>query len=135
MSKRITEPIRKTILKKGNRGAAIEVPICARISDRHSLACVPGDPGTARLLFGFHRDRMRRVVDDEHHKPVTDISAHAKALELPADFTAYDKRPWRCLRDVVAQAQFRAEEIRAQADCRAFDIDRAMSGLVVCPFS
>ena len=131
MSKPVTEPFRKTILKP-RHGAAIEAPIAARISDDRSLACVPADPG-CRSLFHFHRDKLRRVVDDENRKPA-DSTTHARPLDLPADFTAYDKRPWRCLRDVAAFSEFKAEEIRAHAEGRAFDIDRAMSALVVCPF-
>ena len=133
MSKPVTEPFRKTILKR-RHGAAMEAPIAARISDGLSLACVPADPG-GRSLFHFHHGKLRRVRDDENMKPTTDSTTHAKPLELPAALSAYDKRPWRCLRDVAAQAHFRAEEIRAQAEGRAFDIDRAMSALVVCPFA
>ena len=131
MSKPVTQPFRKTILKR-RHGASMEAPIAARISDCRSLACVPADPG-CRSLFHFQRDKLRKVVDDENKKPV-DSTSHAEPLDLPADFSAYDKRPWRCLRDVAAFAQFRAEEIRAHAEGRAFDIDRAMSALVVCPF-
>ena len=35
---------------------------------------------------------------------------HAKVLDLPSEASAYGKRPWRCLRDVVAAAEFTAEE-------------------------
>ena len=57
-----------------------------------------------------------------------------KILELPTNASAYNKRPWRCFRDVVAAGHFKAEALRAQAENRASDIDRAMCGLVVCPF-
>ena len=62
-------------------------------------------------------------------------ATHANVLELPTVASVYDKRPWRCLRDVVAAGHFKAEELRAQAEGRAVDIDRAMCGMVVCPFA
>ena len=132
MSKPITEPLRKTFLKR--RGGAVEAPICAHISNGRSLACVPSDPGS-RSLFHFHVGRLRSVVDDENRQPTIDAATHAKPLHLPTDLSAYNKRPWRCLRDIVAHAHFRAEGIRARTEGRAFDIDRAMSGFDVCPFS
>ena len=64
----------------------------------------------------------------------TKSATHAKVLDLPTEASAYEKRPWRCLRDVVAVGNFKAEELRAEAEERAFDIDSAMSGLVVNPF-
>ena len=74
------------------------------------------------------------MADDEKRKKMaTNSATHAKVLNLPTEASAYDKRPWRCLRDVVAAAHFKAEELRA-AEGRDFDIDRATSGLVVCPF-
>ena len=36
--------------------------------------------------------------------------------------------------NVCAHQTEKAEELRAQAEGRAFDIDRAMCGMVVCPF-
>ena len=132
MAKQITEPLRKTILKR--RGGAVEAPICAHISNERSLACVPADPGS-RSLFHFHIGRLRSVVDDENRQPTIDAATHAKPLHLPADLSAYNKRPWRCLRDIVAHAHFRAEVIRARSEDRSLDIGRAMSGFDVCPFS
>ena len=126
-------PFRKTVLKR-RHGGTIEVPICARIDDKRSLAVLPNEVGT-RTLFGFQHNKFRCVVDDETRKKMTiDSATHAKVLDLPADASAYDKRPWRCLRDVVAAGHFKAEALRTQAEGRAFDIDRAMCGLVVCPF-
>ena len=110
MSKPIVEQFRKTIVNKRRRGTDMEAPICARISDTHSLACLPHEAG-ARSQFGLGRDKLRRVVDDGSTKPSTGMSAHAKRLDLPADLSAYDKRPWRCLRDAVAQAHFKAEAL------------------------
>ena len=110
MSKPIVEQFRKTIVNKRRRGTDMEAPICARISDTHSLACLPHEAG-ARSQFGLGRDKLRRVVDDGSTKPSTGMSAHAKRLDLPADLSAYDKRPWRCLRDAVAQAHFKAEAV------------------------
>jgi hypothetical protein len=135
VSKPITElPFRKTVLKR-RHGGTIEVPICARVDDKRSLAVLPNEVGT-RTLFGFQHNKFRCIVDDETRKKMTiDSATHAKVLELPAEASAYDKRPWRCLRDVVAASHFKAEELRAQAEGRAVDIDRAMAGLVVCPFA
>ena len=97
------------------------------------LAILPNDVGT-RTLFGYQRNKSKPVVDDEKRQKMTiDSATHAKVLDLPADISSYNKRPWRCLRTVAA-AQFKAEELRAHAKGRAFDIDRATSGLVVCPF-
>ena len=129
----ITElPFRKTLLKR-RHGATIEVPICARVDDKRSLAVSPNAVGT-RTLFGFQRNKFRCVADDQKRKKMAVNSAtHAKVLDLPTEASAYEQRPWRCLRDVVAAAHFKAEELRA-AEGRDFDIDRAMSGLVVCPF-
>ena len=110
MSKPIVEQFRKTIVNKRRRGTDMEAPICARISDTHSLACLPHEAG-ARSQFGLGREQLRRVVDDGSTKPSTGMSAHAKRLDLPADLSAYDKRPWRCLRDAVAQAHFKAEAL------------------------
>ena len=161
MSKPIVEQFRKTIVNKRRRGTDMEAPICARISDTHSLACLPREAG-ARSQFGLGRDKLRRVVDDGSTKPSTGMSAHAKRLDLPADPSAYDKRPWRCLRDAVAQAHFKAEallilkfghqvyqvcfefrkyynltreEMRALAEDRTVDIDRATSALETCAFA
>ena len=64
----------------------------------------------------------------------TKSPTHAKVLDLPTEASAFEKRPWRCLRDVVAVCHFKGEEPRAEAEERAFDIDSAMSGLVVNPF-
>ena len=125
-------PFRKTVLKR-RHGGTIEVPICARVDDKRSLAVLPNEVGT-RTVFGFHQNKFRCVADDEKRKKMaTNSATHAKVLNLPTEASAYDKRPWRCLRDVVAAAHFKAEELRA-AEGRDFDIDRAMSGLVVCPF-
>ena len=119
---------------KRPHGGAIEAPICARVDDKRSLAAVPNKAGT-RALFGFQHDKFRCVVDDETRKKMsTDSATHAKKLELPTNASAYNKRPWRCFRDVVAAGHFKAEALRAQAENRASDIDRAMCGLVVCPF-
>ena len=78
---------------------------------------------------------MRCVVNDENRKMTFDSATHAKVLDLPADASLYNKRPWRCLRDVVAAGHFKAEGIRARTEGRAFDIDRGMSALVQCPFA
>ena len=68
-------------------------------------------------------------------KPIGMIAAHAVPLKLPNDdLKAYDRRPWRCLRDVVAHARFRAEQMRATAEGRAFDLARALSAMETCPF-
>ena len=55
---------------------------------------------------------------------------------MPSDPAAYDCKPWRRVRDVVAQAHFVAEEMRAAADkdC-VFDIKRALSHMETCPFA
>ena len=162
MSKPIVEQFRKTIVNKRRRGTDMEAPICARISDTHSLACLPHEAG-ARSQFGLGRDKLRRVVDDGSTKPSTGMSAHAKRLDLPADLSAYDKRPWRRLRDAVAQNHVKAEvssnskvwtsglsvvfcgfrkcsnltreEMRALSEGRAVDIDRATSALEKCAFA
>ena len=131
-SKPIVEPLRKAIVKR-QYGPDMEAPICARVSDKHSLACLPGGP-EARSQFGLTGAKLRKVVDDGSSKPTTGVAAHAKRFDLPADLSAYDKRPWRCLRDAVAQAHFRAEEMRALSEGRAVDVDRAMSALETCAF-
>ena len=126
-------PFRKTMLKR-RHGGATEAPICARASNKRSLAWLPSDIGT-HVFFGFQRNKLCCVSDDENRKPTTDSTTHAKTLGLPADFCTYNKRPWRCFRDVMAAAHFKAEGIRARAEARAFDIDCAMSALVLRPFA
>ena len=79
--------------------------------------------------------RHHQTAISARKKLTINSATHAKVLDLPTDASAYDKRPWRCLRDVVAVSHFKAEELRAQAEDRAFDIDRAMCGMVVCPFA
>ena len=148
MSKHITEPVRKTILKR-RLGRAFEAPVCARISAKRMLACLPNEDG-ARTLFSFRRDNLRSVADDEsmmrgtgavaHAKPLRQkslgpMATYAKPLDLPTYLSAYDKRPWRRLRDIVALAHFKAEEMRAQAEGRFIDFERAMAALELCPFA
>ena len=112
LSKPLTEqqlPFRKTVLKR-RHGATFEAPICTRVDDKRSLAIAPNEIGT-RTLFGFDRKLLKCIVDDDSRKKITsDSAAHAKVLELPDDIASYNRRPWRCLRDVVAAAQFTAEE-------------------------
>ena len=112
----------------------MEAPICARINEKRSFACLPGGPD-ARSKFGLARKNLMRVVDDGTRKATTGTVAHATPIELPADLSTYDHGPWRCLRDVVSQAHFKAEELRALTEGRPMNIDRAMMALETCPFS
>jgi hypothetical protein len=126
MSKPIVEQFRKTIVNKRRRGTDMEAPICARISDTHSLSCLPREAG-ARAQFRLGRDKLRRVVDDGSTKPSTGMSVHATRLDLPADLSAYDKRPWRCLRcgetriDITLFRQRAIGAHRALDDCIALE--------------
>ena len=161
MSKPLTEPPRTTVLKR-RHAAAVEAPICARISDTHSLACAPNDAPDARWKFGFANGRLRRVADAKDStdqkkkkaqkaqkkqktqkiektkktKKTSPLAIGVAPLDLPSDPAAYDCKPWRRVRDVVAQAHYVAEEMRAAAEkCYMFDIKRALSRMEVCPFS
>ena len=159
MSKPLTEVPRTTVLKR-RHAAAVEAPICARVSDTHSLACAPNDAPDARWQFGFANGRLRRVADAKDGNSMKKTQTAQKTqkktkktkktetpassllatdvvpLNLPSDPTAYDYKPWRRVRDVVAQAHFVAEEMRAAADkdC-VFDIKRALSHMETCPFA
>ena len=130
---------------KRRHAAAVEAPICARVSDTHSLACAPNDAPDARWKFSFAKGRLRRVADagDSKKKKMqktktptsSPLAIDVVPLDLPSDVSAYDYKPWRRVRDVVAQAHFVAEETRAAAEKRGFDITRAMSHMMSCPFS
>ena len=63
-------------------------------------------------MFGLGGDKLHNAVDDGSTKPSTGMLAHAKRLDLPADLSAYNKQPWRCVRDAVAQAHFKAEAVQ-----------------------
>ena len=144
MSKPLAEPLRTTFVKP-RHGCAREVPICARISETHSLASLPHGPDARGAAFSFGRDKFRRVADrlstkkkvtkKAQQQPSLAVSAAADVvpLKLPDDLSAYDRRPWRCLRDVVAHAHFRAEQMRASAE-GGFDLARALSAMETCPF-
>ena len=157
MSKPLTEAPRTTVLKR-RHAAAVEAPICARVSDTHSLACAPNDAPDARWKFGFANRRFRRVADakdsNNHKKKAqkgqkkqktqiikkteksSPLAVGVVPLDLPSDPTAYDCKPWRRVRDVVAQAHYVAEEMRAAAEQDyTFDIERAMSQMEACPFA
>ena len=133
MSKKLLKPFRKTIIRR-RHGTFTEAPICARISEKHSFACLPGGVD-ARYKFSLARKSLRRVVDNGTRKATTEMAAHATPIDLPTDLSAYNQAPWRCLRDVVAQAHFKAEELRALTEGRAMNIDLAMSAFETCPFS
>ena len=167
MSKPLAEPLRTTVVKPLNC-CAREVPICARISETHSLACLPHAPDLRGAVFSFGRDRIRRVADRQpvalaeppranvakRGRRVADpptqttkvtkktppkatiavAASYVVPLNLPEDLTVYNRRPWRCLRDVVAFAHFRAEQMRASAEGCAIDLARALSSMETCPF-
>ena len=60
---------------------------------------------------------------------------HAVAkVALPHDLGAYNKKPWKALRDVAAAATWRAEELRAKGN-GSFDVDAAMAQMDVSPFN
>ena len=168
MSKPLAEPLRTTVVKPLNC-CAREVPICARISETHSLACLPHAPDLRGAAFSFGRDRIRRVADPQP-KPLAEppratvakrgrrvadpqpiqakkvtkktpqkaaiavAASYVVPINLPEDLTLYNRRPWRCLRDVVAYSHFRAEQMRASAEGRAVDLARALSAMETCPF-
>ena len=146
MSKPLDEPPAKVVLKRRRHGAAVEAPVCARLSDTHSLVCAPKDAPGARWKFGFANGSLRRVADGKDNskrksqktkKPtISALAADVIPLDLPSDMSAYDCKPWRRVRDVTAQAHFVAEEMRAAADKDyVFDIKRALSRMETCPFA
>ena len=55
-------------------------------------------------------------------------------LDLPSDASAYDRRLWARVRDLVAQAHFRAEEMRAAEEQMPIDIEKASSHMETDPF-
>ena len=146
MSKPLDEPPAKVVLKR-RHAAAMEAPVCARLSDTHSLVCTPNDAPDARWKFGFANGNLRRVANgkgiskkgnsSKTKKPtISALAADVIPLDLPSDLSAYDCKPWRRVRDVTARAHFVAEEMRAAADKDyVFDINRALSRMETCPFA
>jgi len=153
MSKPLAEPPAKVVLKR-RHAAAMEAPVCARLSDTHSLVCAPKDAPDARWKFGFANGSLRRVADGKNSKKKMEKTSQKKKsqktekptisalavdvipLDLPSDLSAYDCKPWRRVRDVTALAHFKAEEMRAAADNDyVFDIERALSRMETCPFA
>ena len=142
MSKKLTEKPRKIVLKR-RHAAAVEAPVCARLSDTHILAGVPNDGPDARWKFGFSKGSLRRVADDKDNKRKSQktsaptffaAGADVTPLDLPGDVSAYDRRPWVRVRDLIAQAHFRAEEMRAAEEQTPFDIEKASSHMETNPF-
>ena len=130
MSKPLAEPPAKVVLKR-RHAAAMEAPVCARLSDTHSLVCAPKDAPDARWKFGFANGSLRRVADGKDSKMKINKKKSQKTkkkptnpaliadvipLDLPRDLSVYDCKPWRRVRDVTALAHFKAEEMRAAAD-------------------
>jgi hypothetical protein len=155
MSKPLDEPPAKVVLKR-RHAAAMEAPVCARLSDTHSLVCAPNDAPDARWKFGFANGSLRRVADGKDNKKkmkmtkkkkelqkktkkkpaIPALAADVIPLDLPSDLSAYDCKPWRRVRDVTAQAHFKAEEMRAAADKDyVLNIERALSRMETCPFA
>ena len=146
MSKPLDEPPAKVVLKR-RHAAAMEAPVCARLSDTHSLVCAPNDAPDARWKFGFANGSLRRVANADDNKEkkksqktkkptISALVVDVIPLDLPSDLSAYDCKPWRRVRDVTALAHFKAEEMRAAADKDyVFDIKRALSRMETCPFA
>ena len=142
-SKPLIEPTKKIVLKR-RHAAAVEAPVCSCLSDTHVLAGVPKEGPNTRWKFGFFKGRLRRVADDKDKKKksqktsaptLSAVGADVIPLDLPSDVSAYDRRPWVRVRDVITQAHFRAEEMRAAEEQTPFDIERASSRMDTCPFS
>ena len=136
MSKPLTEPPKKIVLKRRHT-TAVETPVCARLSDTHVLAAVPRDGPAARIKFTFAKAGLRCVPDDDHDKKrksqetstptLSAVGADVIKLDLPSDVSAYNCRPWWRVRDLIAQAHFKAEEMSSGVEERPFDITKALS--------
>ena len=142
MSKPLTEPPKKIVLKRKHT-AAVETPVCARLSDTHVLAAVPRDGPEARIKFTFAKAGLRRVADDKDKKrksqktsasTLSAAGADVIKLDLPSDPSAYNRRPWCRVRDLIAQAHFKGEEMRSAAEEKPFDIEKASLQLETNPF-
>ena len=118
-------------------------PVCAHVADDKYLCCLPNT--TTNHLRGFLTTGLRVVPisDQEAEKAPAKKEREAEAppevagvtgLSLPKDVKAYNKKPWKALRDVKAAAVWRAEEIRAKGSGE-FDSDAALSGIDVSPFN
>ena len=142
-SKPLAEPPKKIVLKR-RHAAAAEAPVCSRLSDTHVLVGVPKEGPDTRWKFGFSKGGLRRVADDKEKKgrkskktsapTLFAAGADVTPLDLPSDVSAYDRRPWVRVRDLIAQAHFRAEEMRAAEEQTPFDIERASSHMETNPF-
>jgi hypothetical protein len=135
MSKPLTEPPKKIVLKRRHT-TAVETPVCARISDTHVLTAVPRDGPAARIKFTFAKAGLRCVADEKDKKRksqktstsiITAVGADVIKLDLPSDVSAYNCPPWWRVRDLIAQAHFKAEQMSSGEEERPFDIKKAMS--------
>ena len=142
-SKPLTEPPKKIVLKR-RHAAAAEAPVCSRLSDTHVLVGVPKEGPDTRWKFGFSKGGLRRVAYDKEKKGRKSKKTSAPAffaaganvtpLDLPSDVSAYDCRPWVRVRDLIAQAHFKKEEMRAVEEQTPFDIEKALSHMETNPF-
>ena len=139
-SKSLTEPFEVTVAKRRHRGL-VTVPIVARITDEKAFVCMPtseeGRPGKPFLSTSLRivstkagppKRKKKRVEED------TGAAAGATTIELPQDMAAYDRNPWKCLRDARARASWRAAAVRAEKQGTPLDLETAMSHMVSSPF-
>ena len=143
MSKPLTEPPKKIVLKRRHT-TAVETPVCARLSDTHVLAAVPRDGPASRIKFTFARAGLRCVADEKDKKrksqktstsTLSAVGADVIKLDLPSNVSAYNCPPWWRVRDLIAQAHFKAEQMSSGAEERPFDIKKAMSHMEMNPFA
>ena len=79
ISKPLDEPPAKVVLKR-RHAAAMEAPVCARLSDTHSLVCAPNDAPDARWKFGFANGGLRRVADGKDSKKKMEKTPQKKTV-------------------------------------------------------
>ena len=65
---------------------------------------------------------------------VQPVEADGPTLQLPEALSDYDRGPWRCLRNIVSIAHWKAEVMRAAASCKPLSLARATSQMCSSPF-
>ena len=139
ISSPVTKPFEKTSLKR-RVGPNVQSPICAHIHGDSYIACAPNPNANAYHRFAV-RDlrvvivgaRLCKMKAKRSTAPVGAAVGDLK-LQLPGTLSEYDRKPWRCLRDVAAVATWRAEEMRAAASGKPVSLKVATSKMVPSPF-